>query len=313
MIAYVFPGQGAQYVGMGKELAEGYPEARDAFDAASAAMGTDLRHLCWQGPDELLRQTENTQPAILTASIAAFNVARARIPPPGVTAGLSLGEYTALVSAAAIEFGDAVRVVQKRGQFMAEAARGHKTAMAALMGLDGPAVERVCTEARSRGVVEPANFNSPGQIVIGGEAAAVDHAIALAKAAGAKRAVKLDVSAPFHTSLMQPVADRFAGVLQHVKLRDARVPVVSNVTARPVEQADEIRKLLIAQIASPVRWEQSVRTMAERGVTTFVEIGPGTTLSGLIRRIVPGVQTYHVEDQASLEETMRSLEQVSAH
>lgn len=313
MIAYVFPGQGAQYVGMGQQLAEGYPEARETFQMASGVLGTDIGRLCWQGPDEVLRQTEHTQPAILTTSIAAYNVARSRIPAPGLTAGLSLGEYSALVAAGVVEFADAVRIVQKRGLFMAEAARGVKTAMAALMGLDGATVERVCTEARGHGVVEPANFNSPGQIVIAGEAEAVDYAIGLAKAAGAKRAVKLDVSAPFHTSLMRPVADRFAGVLGQVTFQDARIPVVSNVTARPVEQSREIRNQLIAQIASPVRWEQSVRTMAERGVTTFVEIGPGTTLSGLIRKTIPGAQTLHVEDQASLEDAMRSLDQVSAH
>jgi [acyl-carrier-protein] S-malonyltransferase len=313
VIAYVFPGQGAQYVGMGRQLAEGYPEAHETFQTASRVLGTDLGRLCWQGPDELLKQTEHTQPAILTASIAAYNVARSRIPAPAMAAGLSLGEYSALVAAGVVEFADAVRIVQKRGLFMAEAARGVKTAMAALMGLDGATVERVCTEARGHGVVEPVNFNSPGQIVIAGEAAAVDYAIGLAKAAGAKRAVKLDVSAPFHTSLMRPVADRFAGVLGQVTFQDARIPVVSNVTARPVEQGNEIRNQLIAQIASPVRWEQSVRTMAERGVTTFVEIGPGTTLSGLIRKTIPGVQTLHVEDQASLDDAMRSLDQVSAH
>jgi len=309
-IAFVFPGQGAQYVGMGRQLAEAYPEAREAFDTASTVLGVDLRRLCWEGPDEVLRQTEHTQPAILTASIAALNTVRSRIPAPTLTAGLSLGEYTALVFAGAVAFPDTVRVVQQRGQFMAEAAKGVQTAMAALMGLDGPAVERVCEEARGRGVVEPANFNSPGQVVIGGEAAAVDHAIELAKAAGAKRAVKLAVSAPFHTSLMRPVADRFAGVLGKVTIQDSRIPVVSNVTARPVSQAEEIRRLLIAQVASPVRWEQSVRAMGERGITTFVEIGPGTTLSGLIKKTIPGAHTLHVEDQASLEETMRSLEQV---
>lgn len=295
---------------MGRELAEAYPEAREAFDVASAAFGADLRRLCWEGPDDLLRQTENTQPAILTASIAALNVVRSRIPAPTLTAGLSLGEYTALVCAGALAFSDAVRVVHKRGQFMAEAAKGLTTAMAALMGLDGPAVERVCAEARIRGVVEPANFNSPGQVVIGGEAAAVDHAIELAKAAGAKRAVKLAVSAPFHTSLMRLAADRFAGVLEKVAIEDSRIPVVSNVTARPVKEAGQIRSQLIAQIASPVRWEQSVRAMGERGITSFVEIGPGTTLSGLIKKTIPGARTYHVEDQASLEETMTSLEQV---
>ncbi len=310
MIAFVFPGQGAQYVGMGRQLAETYPEAREAFDTASTALGADLRRLCWEGPDELLRQTEHTQPAILTASIAALNVVRSRIPAPTLTAGLSLGEYAALISSGALAFPETVRVVHKRGQFMAEAAEGLQTAMAALMGLDGPTVERVCADARGRGVVEVANFNSPGQVVIGGEAAAVDHAIELARAAGAKRAVKLAVSAPFHTSLMRPAADRLRGVLEKVDIQDARIPVISNVTAREVKEAEEIRGQLIAQVASPVRWEQSVRAMGERGITTFVEIGPGTTLSGLIKKTIPGVRTLHVEDQESLQETLTAFEQV---
>lgn len=310
-IAFVFPGQGAQYVGMGKDLAATHPEAREAFETASSTLGFDLSGLCWEGPDGLLKQTENTQPAILAASIAALAVVRGRIPPPSITAGLSLGEYTALCCAGAMDYADALRLVRRRGQLMAEAASGRKTAMAAVLGLDAPAVERLCAQAAERGVVEPANFNSPGQVVIGGDADAVDHAIDLAKAAGARRAVKLAVSAPFHTSLMRPVADRFAAILKDAVIRTAGVPVVSNVTAEPVTQADEIRKLLIAQIASPVRWEQSVQTMAKRGVTTFVEIGPGTTLSGLIRKTVPGAQTLHVEDLGSLEESMRALERVA--
>lgn len=308
MIAFVFPGQGAQYVGMGSDLAHAYPEAWEVFASASAALGFDLTRICWEGPDELLRQTENTQPAILTASVAALSVVRARIPAPAMCAGLSLGEYAAFVCAGALEFADAVRVVRSRGQVMAEAAAGMATAMAALMGLDGPAVERVCAQASVRGVVEPANFNSPGQIVIAGERDAVEAAIELAKAAGAKRAVRLAVSAPFHTSLMRPVAERFAAVLERAALRDARIPVVSTVTARPVSQAEEIRTLLIAQVASPVRWEQSVRTMAESGITTFVELGPGTTLSGLIRKTAPGVQVLHVEHQESLDGTLKALE-----
>lgn len=307
-IAFVFPGQGAQYVGMGKELAGAYPEARAAFTTASTVLGFDLTRLAWEGPDDQLKHTENAQPAILTASLASLEVIRARIPAPAITAGLSLGEYTSLVCAGALEFPDAVRVVRRRGEYMADAASGIKTAMAALMGIDGPTVERICAEARAHGVVEPANFNSPGQIVIGGEAEAVDHAIQLAKAAGAKRAVKLAVSAPFHTSLMRSVADRFAAVLEQVTISGARIPVVSNVTAQPVRQGDEIRKLLIAQVASPVRWEQSVQTMAGRGVTTFVELGPGTTLSGLIRKTVSGVQMLHVEDKESLAETLKALE-----
>ncbi len=312
MIAFVFPGQGAQYVGMGRALAHAYLEARDVFAGASAALGFDLMRLCWEGPDDLLRQTENTQPAILTASVAALAVVRTRLPAPAMCAGLSLGEYAALVCAGALEFADAVRVVRSRGQVMAASTAGTRTAMAALMGLDAAAVERVCAQASVRGVVEPANFNSPGQVVIAGETDAVEAAIELAKTAGAKRAVRLAVSAPFHTSLMRPVAERFAVVLERAGLRDARIPIVSNVTARPVSRAEEIRKLLIAQVSSPVRWEQSVRTMAEFGITTFVELGPGTTLSGLIAKTASGVQVLHVEDQESLDRTLKALQKVTA-
>lgn len=312
MIAFVFPGQGAQYVGMGKELAGAHPEARAVFTAAGDALGFDVAALCWDGPDELLRQTEHTQPAILTASLACLAVVGQRGWRPAITAGLSLGEYTALVCAQSLQPADAVRVVRQRGRFMAEAAPGRATAMAAILGLDGEAVERICTEAGDAGVVEPANFNSPGQIVIAGDEAAVRRAIGLAKTAGARRAVELPVGAPFHTSLMRPAADRLAEVLEAVPLRAAAVPVVSNVTARPVQDPDDIRRLLVAQVASPVRWDASVAAMAAAGVTTFVEVGPGTTLSGLIRRTVPGAVTVHVEDRASLDDALRTLETVEA-
>lgn len=312
MIAFVFPGQGAQYVGMGKELAGAHPEAREVFTAAGDALGFDVAALCWDGPDELLRQTEHTQPAILTASLACLAVVGQRGWRPAITAGLSLGEYTALVCAQSLQPADAVRVVRQRGRFMAEAASGRATAMAAILGLDGEAVERICTEAGDAGVVEPANFNSPGQIVIAGDEAAVRRAIGLAKTAGARRAVELPVGAPFHTSLMRPAADRLAEVLEAVPLRAAAVPVVSNVTARPVQDPDDIRRLLVAQVASPVRWDASVAAMAAAGVTTFVEVGPGTTLSGLIRRTVPGAVTVHVEDRASLDDALRTLETAEA-
>lgn len=309
MIAFVFPGQGAQYVGMGKEIAQAFPEAREVFARASEVLGIDLARLCWEGPEHALRQTENTQPAILTTSCACLAVLAEHGWRPAMAAGLSLGEYTALVCAGALGLGDALRVVRRRGQFMQEAAQGRRTAMAAIVGLDAHAVGRVCAGAARHGVVEPANFNSPGQVAIAGDEAAVFEAIVRAKAAGARRAVLLPVSAPFHTSLMRPAAERLAPILEALALTEAAIPVVSNVSAQPVRAPEEIRRLLLAQVASPVRWDESVTAMAARGVTTFVEIGPGTSLSGLIRRTASGVRTAHVEDRASLVDAMRVLEE----
>jgi [acyl-carrier-protein] S-malonyltransferase len=226
---------------------------------------------------------------------------------PAVAAGLSLGEYAALVCAGALDLAQALRLVRLRGIFMQEAVSGRRTAMAAIVGLDAAAVERVCAEASARGVVEPANFNSPGQVVIAGDEEAVEDGIARARAAGARRAVRLAVSAPFHTSLMRPAARRLAEVLAGVPLRDARIPVVSNVTAAPVRRADDIRRLLAEQVASPVRWEMSVRAMAAGGVTTFVEVGPGTTLAGMVRKTVPDARVLHVDGPATLQQTLRAL------
>lgn len=307
MIAFVFPGQGAQYVGMGEEIARAYPEARAVFDHADAVLGMRLSALCWEGPEETLRQTEHTQPAILATSLACLAVLQARGIRPRVAAGLSLGEYTALVAAGAMQAADALPLVRRRGQFMQEAAAGRKTAMAAILGLDPQAVASVCAQASAKGVVEPSNYNTPGQVVIAGDEAAVQEGVALAKAAGARRAVLLPVSAPFHTTLMRPAADRLAPLLRQVPLAAPAVPVVSNVTARPAQEPEEIRRLLIAQVASPVRWDDSVRTMAGMGVRTFIEFGPGATLSGMIRKTIPGARTLRVEDRATLEETTAQL------
>lgn len=306
MIAFVFPGQGAQYVGMGREIAARYPEADALFARASAVLGFDLLALCAAGPEERLRATENTQPAILVTDLACAAALGRHGLRPAVAAGLSLGEYAALVTAGVLGFEDAVRLVRQRGLFMQEATAGRETAMAALIGIEEEAVERLCAAHRHQGVVEPANYNGAGQIVIGGDAAAVRAAAAAAKEAGARRAVLLSVSAPFHTSLMQPAAERLATVLQDVPLADAALPVISNVTAEPVRRAEEIRALLVRQVASPVRWEASVRRMAALGASAFVEVGPGTSLSGLIRKIVPGT-VLHVEDVHTLEEALPGL------
>lgn len=308
MIAFVFPGQGAQYVGMGKDLAQTFAEAADVFHRAGEVLDFDLQRLCWEGPEETLRQTEHTQPAILTTSCACLAALEPLSRRPAMVAGLSVGEYTALVCARALKFDDALRVVRKRGRFMQEAARDRQTAMAAIVGLDAKTVSHVCAAAEAYGVVEPTNYNCPGQVVIAGDEAAVREGIALAKGAGAKRAVLLPVSAPFHTSLMRPAADRLAAVLENVPLADAQVPVVSNVTAQPVQASEDIRRLLVAQVATAVRWEESVRAMAGAGVTMFVEIGPGSSLSGLIRRTVDGARILRVEDRASLQETVQQLE-----
>ncbi|HEY3248675.1 MAG TPA: ACP S-malonyltransferase [bacterium] len=307
MIAWIFPGQGAQVVGMGKEMAREFPRAREVFERADAALALDLARICWDGPDETLKQTEITQPALLTTSVACLTVLRDAGHRPAIAAGLSLGEYTALVCAGALDFDDAVRTVRSRGRFMQEAAAGKTTAMAAILGLDADAVRRVCAEASAAGVVEPSNFNSPGQVVIAGEEAAVVRGIALAKAAGARRAVMLPVSAPFHTSLMAPAAERLAETLASVPITTPSLPVVSNVTAEAVTSADDIRRLLVAQVASPVRWDDSVRTMAQAGADVFVEIGPGASLSGMVRRTVEGARTLSVEDPASLQVTLGAL------
>lgn len=306
-LAYVFPGQGAQYVGMGVEVATHVPAARALFERASAVLRMDLLDLCRAGPEEVLQRTENTQPAILVASLACLEAVRGRIPPAAVAAGLSLGEYTALVYAGALEFEEAVWLVRQRGLFMQQATEGRDTAMAAVLGLAPERVEEACREASRLGVCEASNYNAPDQVVVGGDRAAVEEAVRLAKAAGAKRAVLLAVSAPFHTGLMRPAADRLAEALERVTVRDAAVPVVANVTGRPVQRADQIRRLLVEQVYSPVRWMQSVQCMAQDGVDTFLELGPGTVLTGLVRRCAPGVAALHVEDRASAEKAVAAL------
>lgn len=301
MIAFVFPGQGSQYAGMGKELADNFPAAKDVFTEANDALGFDLAGLCFNGPEEELKLTTNTQPAILTTSIAALRVLQQETGlVPGFAAGHSLGEYSALVCAGALQFADAVRTVRQRGAFMQEAVPVGVGAMAAILGLEGADLEAVCAEAAQGEVLSPANFNSPGQVVIAGHAGAVERAMELARERGAKRALPLPVSAPFHCALMQPAGERLKGVLAGVEVSPMEVPVVTNVEARPNAEASRVRELLVTQVSAPVRWDESVRAMSDLGVDRFVEIGPGKVLAGLVKRIVKGVAAQNIEDCASL-------------
>ena len=301
MIAFVFPGQGSQYAGMGKDMADNFPAARQVFEEANDALGFDLATLCYNGPEDELKLTTNTQPAILTVSTAALKVLEQESGlRPAYLAGHSLGEYSALVAAGALSFADAVRTVRQRGAFMQEAVPVGVGAMAAILGLDTVELEAVCREAAQGQVVSPANFNSPGQVVIAGHATAVERAIELAKAKGAKRAMPLPVSAPFHCSLMLPAGERLREVLAGIAVGPLRTPVVSNVEAAPNSDVGRVKELLVAQVSAPVRWDESVQKMAELGVERFIEIGPGKVLAGLIKRIAKGAAAQSVEDMAGL-------------
>jgi [acyl-carrier-protein] S-malonyltransferase len=302
MISFVFPGQGAQYAGMGRDLAENFPVARETFDEANDALGFDLARLCFEGPEEDLKLTANTQPAILAVSVAALRALQAETGlEPSCTAGHSLGEYSALVCAGGLSFADAVRIVRQRGLFMQEAVPVGQGAMAAVMGLEGEALEALCREAAQGEIVAPANYNSPGQIVIAGHAGAVERAIALSKEQGAKRALLLPVSAPFHCALMQPAGERLQGVLDAVSVHPLRIPVVTNVEAAPNHDAGRIKDLLVKQVSAPVRWDASVEAMAAMGVERFIEIGPGKVLAGLIKRIAKGSVVQNVEDSSGIQ------------
>lgn len=304
--AFVFPGQGSQYVGMGAELAEHSVAARQVFAEADQALGFSLSTLCFTGPEEELRLTVNTQPAILTVSVAVLRALEEKLPgvPPAFVAGHSLGEYSALVAAGALGFADAVRTVRARGQYMEEAVPSGQGAMAAVLGMDRAELERVCKEVSASGApVQLANLNCPGQIVISGSAEGVKLAGEKAREHGAKRVMPLNVSGPFHSSLMEPAKAKLERVLASVPIADAAVPVVANVSARPVQQADEIKRSLVQQVSSPVLWEDSVQYMVEQGVNTFVEIGPGKVLAGLIKKIAPRETAVHsVQDLSSLEQ-----------
>jgi [acyl-carrier-protein] S-malonyltransferase len=303
MIAFVFPGQGAQKVGMGKSLAEQFPVCRDAFAEADAALGEPLSALCFEGPEDRLLLTENTQPAILAMSVAVCRLVESRGVRASFAAGHSLGEYSAHVAAGTLSFADALRTVRRRGRFMQEAVPVGQGAMAAILGLDADAVTRACEEAAAEvpgEVVTPANLNAPGQVVIAGHAAAVARAGERAKARGAKRAIPLAVSAPFHCPLMTPAEARLAPELRALAARDPRIPVVANVDAEPKRDAAAAIEALIRQVSSPVRWDEVVKRLVAEGARTFVELGPGSVLAGLIKKIDRSVTVMSVENEGGL-------------
>jgi len=308
-IAFLFPGQGSQAVGMGKYLAEHYAVARQTFAEADDSLDYKLSQLCFEGPDDQLRLTEITQPAILTASVAAWRVLQERGLRPAFVAGHSLGEYSAHVAAGTVSFADAVRTVRNRGKYMQEAVPVGVGTMAAILGMAPEKVAAVCTDAAQGEVCEPANINSPEQIVISGHTAAVERATKLADERGAKRAKILPVSAPFHSSLMKPAQDRLAGDLQALKFENPSVPVLCNVDAALVATADTGRDALVRQVTGSVKWDQSMRALIAKGVDTFVEVGPGKVLCGLMRQIDRAKTAVNVEDEASLAKTLEKLSQ----
>ncbi len=308
-VAFVFPGQGSQYAGMGEELAQNFPAARRVFDQADDALGFAISQLCFEGPEDRLRLTENTQPAILTCSIAVNAVLRERGVEPEYVAGHSLGEYSALVAAGSIEFADAVRLVRKRGRYMQQAVPSGVGAMAALIGMPAEKLESVCSEAAQGEVVASANLNSPGQAVIAGHTGAVGRAVELAKEAGARKAVLLQVSAPFHCALMRPAQERLSTDLDSIDFKDLVVPLVNNFAAREIRTGADAREGLKQQVPNPVLWEDSIRKLASLDVNRFVEVGPGKVLTGLLRNIDRAIDDRSLDGSAVGD--LQSLEKFS--
>lgn len=307
-VAFVFPGQGAQYVEMGKDFADNIESSKAIFERAKFILDFDIEKLCFEGPKEELDRTENTQPAILTASIAALKAVEEKGIKADVVAGLSLGEYAALICSGALNFEEAVALVKKRGKFMQEAVPEGVGTMAAILGLSSEAVKAACMEASSTGIVEPANFNCPEQIVIAGEIEAVKVACEKAKEKGAKRTMLLSVSAPFHSSMLQPAAEKLEVELEKIEIKNLNIPVITNVTGDYIKDSSEIKGLLKKQVMSAVLWEDTIRKMVAEGVDTFVEIGPGKVLSGFVKKVDRKLTVVNIEDRASLEKALEVLE-----
>lgn len=309
MIAFVFPGQGAQKVGMGRSLAERFPICRETFDEADEALGEALSRLCFEGPEDQLMLTRNAQPAILATSIAVWRLVTSRGVSATIAAGHSLGEYSAHVAAGTLSYADALRVVRRRGQYMQDAVPVGEGAMAAILGLGAEGVTRACAEiaAETGRIVSPANLNAPGQVVIAGHADAVAKAGERARTLGAKRAIALAVSAPFHCELMKSAGDRLAPELRALTTANPAIPVIANVDAQPKYEAREAIEALIRQVSSPVRWEDVVKRMVAEGVTTCIELGPGTVLAGLIKKIDRGVTVMSIEDADGLDSALGQL------
>jgi [acyl-carrier-protein] S-malonyltransferase len=311
-LAYLFPGQASQYAGMGRDLSDNFPESKVVFDEADATLGFALSKLCFEGSEEELKLTENTQPAIFTVSIAALRAIEKRGIAPDFVAGHSLGEFSGLVAAGALDFATGVKLLRKRGQYMQEAVPRGEGAMAAIMGLSPSDVAEICKKAADHDVVSSANLNSPEQIVISGNAAAVKRAVEIASQSGAKRAVMLPVSAPFHCALMEPAQKKLEPELRAAAFSALRIPLITNVDAEAITSGEEARDALIRQVTMPVRWLDSIRELIDQGVNIFVEVGPGKVLCGLLRQIDRSVRCFNVEDAASLSSTLEKITQARA-